>query len=143
MPATSRIDVRDHFSEITAEVRRRTVAALNAATVAGALAADRAANSPKPIARFATVPARPAEDGFVAGVKAGPLVRIFDKGSLGKHRGALKRPRTKASWKVNRGSNPFVAHRGDIAGEGVAPRRILNQGRKAGREALLRRIRHR
>lgn len=139
--ATSRLDVRDFFPEITAEVRRRTVAALNAAAVAGALAADRAANSPKPIARFTVLPARGTDDGFASGVNAGPLTRIFDKGSLGKHQGRTKRP-GKASWEVNRGTNPYLARRGDVEGEGIAPRRIFNQARKAGRDALRRRLTH-
>lgn len=131
--------VTDHFAEITRELERRVVAAVDHAAVEGARAAEAAANTPKPIARFRVIPARNVGTGYAAGVKAGPLVRIFEKGSLGKHQGKLKRA-GKPSWEVNRGANPFVAHRGDVEGEGIAPRRILAAGRRAARAALRQRL---
>jgi hypothetical protein len=135
------ITVSDHTDLVGAAMDRAAVRSLNAAAIAAALAGDRAANSPKPIARFETVPARRVFGGFASGMRAGPLVRIFDKGSLAEHAGRLKRP-GKPTWQVNRGTNPYTAHRRDLeAGAGVPPRRILAAARKAGRAALIRGLR--
>lgn len=137
----STVTLTDRFPEITTEIRRRTIAALDAAAVAGAQEGDRRANTPKPIARFTVIPAHPTHEGFAAGVKVGPLARIFDKGSLGKRRGALKRDRRQPEWEVNRGANPYTARRhSDLEGKGVAPRHIFNAARTAGRKQLLNRL---
>lgn len=138
---TARVNVEDHFAVITEEIELRTIAALNAAAEEAAIVADKQANHPKPIAHFTVLSARNVGDGYRSGVKAGPLTRIFDKGSLGKHRGALKRARAKPEWEVKRGTNPYTARRhDDLAGEGIAPRNILNPARKAGRAVLLGRL---
>lgn len=138
---TVRVNVAEHTDKVGREMERVTVAALNAAALRASLAADRAANTPKPIARFTVLPARRVVGGYASGLKAGPLIRIFDKGSLGQHQGRLKRAR-RPEWEVNRGANPYTAHRREpVAGSGVAPRSILSAARKAGREALIRRLR--
>lgn len=137
---TSRVNVTENFSRVTEEIELRTVRALNAAAVEATHVAESRANTPKPIARFEAIPARNIGDGYASGVHAGPLTRIFDRGSLGKHTGPLRRER-RPSWEVNRGANPYTAHRsGDLAGKGVAPRRILTAARTAGRKVLLERL---
>lgn len=137
----SRVDVTDRFAQVTLEIERRTIRALNAAAVEAAKVADRQANTPKPIARFVVIPARNIGDGFRSAVKAGPLARIFDHGSLGKRDAKLKQQRPKPSWQVNRGTNPYLARRGDTSDEGIEPRKILTPARKAGRAVLLSRLR--
>jgi hypothetical protein len=136
----STVTTSDHFTVITDAIERRAVAALNEAAAVAAAVADERANSPKPVARFTPIPARNIGDGYASGVKAGPLARIFDRGSLGEHQGKLKRAR-RPTWEVSRGANPYTARRhDDLAGKGVEARRIFVPARKAGREALLRRL---
>ena len=138
---TARINVLDRFDEMTLALERRTVVALDAAAVEAAAVAERQANSPKPIARFSVIQAHNIGTGYASGVRAGPLTHIFDKGSLGKRRANLKRARAKPSWEVNRGTNPYTAHRHeDLSGKGVAPRNIFNAARKAGQAVLLHRL---
>lgn len=137
---TSRVNLTDRFDEITLAIEGRTVTALNEAAAEAMTVAEAAANTPKPIAHFSVVPAHNVGTGYASGVKAGPLTRIFEKGSLGQHTGRLKRGRRPA-WEVNRGANPYTAHRhDDLAGKGVAPRHALTKGRAAGRKLLLRRL---
>lgn len=138
---TSRVEINDHFDKITIEIERRAVAALNAAATEAAQVADARANTPTPIARFQALPAMNIGDGYASGVKAGPLTRIFDHGSLGKRDKKLKRLRTTASWQVTRGTNPYTATRSDyLDGKGIAPRGILNAARTAGRRVLISRL---
>lgn len=138
---TSRVNVEERFDVITLEVERRTVAALDAAAETALLVAEQAANTPKPIARFAVIRAHNIGTGYSSGVKAGPLTHIFDHGSLGKRNAPLKRSTRKPSWQVNRGENPFTATRHENLGDkGVAPRNIFSRARKAGRAVLLSRL---
>lgn len=138
---TSRINVTENFEQASLELERRTVLALDAAAAEAARVADLRANTPKPIAHFAVIPAHNIGIGYASGVKAGPLTRIFDHGSLGRRDKNLKRPRAKPAWQVNRGANPYTAHRhDDLQGEGVAPRGILAAARKAGRAILIARL---
>lgn len=140
MTLRTTIKVTDHFNVIDDLLERRVIDAVNHAAAEGAREAERVANTPTPIAHFTVLPARNIGTGFAAGVKAGPLARIFDKGSLGKHEGRLKRGR-KPSWQVNRGANPFTAQRHeDLEGKGVAPRHIFAQARTAARAALRQRL---
>lgn len=136
----ARVNVVDRFGEITLELERRAVAALDAAAAEAALVADRQANHPKPIAHVTVIPAHNIGNGYQSGVKLGPLARIFDHGSLGKRNAALKRPGGRPEWEVKRGENPYTAHRHDISGKGVGPRSILNTARKAGRKILVERL---
>lgn len=135
---TSTVKVTDRFPEITAEIERRTRAALNAAAEEAARIADERANHPKPIAHFTVIHAHGTGDGYESGIHAGPLTRIFDKGSLGAHVGTVKRAR-KTSWRVRRGTNPYTAERRSLAG-GIAPRRIFTAARAAGRAVLKQRL---
>ncbi len=140
---TSRVSTFTFFPELTAEIETRTLRALETAALAGKAVAEQRANTPKPIAHFETVPVRSVGDGYASGLRAGPLTRIFDKGSLGQHAGEPKRGR-KPDWEVNRGSNPYTAHRSDdLSGKGVSPRRIILPARLAGRKALIAGIRGR
>lgn len=136
----SHIDLTDRMGEITIELERRTVVALNEAAIEAARVADAAANTPKPIAHFAAVPAVNVGDGYASAVRTTPLTRIFDHGSLGKRNARLKEDRREPEWEVKRGSNPYTAHRGDIEGKGIAPRNILNAARRAGRRILIDRL---
>lgn len=138
MRLTSRVNVTDRFGELTAELERRTRSALDAAAVEAARVADEKANSPKPIAHFVPIRSQPTGEGYASGVHAGPLTRIFDKGSLASHTGAVKRAR-KPSWPVRRGANPYTAYRRSFDG-GIAPRNILSAARKAGRAVLIARL---
>lgn len=141
MTVTARVNVVDRIDQVTLALERRIVAALDAAAVEAARVAEEKANTPRPIARFAVLRAHNIGDGYASGVKAGPLTRIFDHGSLGRRDKALKRGR-KPAWEVNRGSNPYTAHRhDDLSGKGVAPRGILNAARRAGRAVLVDRLR--
>lgn len=92
----STVKITDNFGRVEEELRRRAVHALNDAAAEAAREADRQANHPTKIADFAVVPARGTENGFSAGIRGGPLTNIFDKGSLGQHKGAPKRPRKPA-----------------------------------------------
>lgn len=137
----ARVNTFSFFPQLTAEIEARTLRALEDAAAVGKAVAEERANTPKPIAHFEVVPVRGIGDGFASGVKAGPLTRIFDKGSLGKHSGELKRDR-RPSWEVKRGSNPYTASRSDdLSGKGVSPRRIITPARLAGRKALIAGIR--
>jgi hypothetical protein len=139
--STSRVNVFNFFPELTAEIERRTIRALEAAAEAGRAVANVEQGNLR--RQFEVVQVRPTGAGFAAGIKGSPLVRIFDKGSLGKHVGALKSTR-KPSWQVNRGSNPYLAERhDDLSGKGVTARRIINPARLAGRKALVAGIRGR
>lgn len=138
---TARVNVVDRFGEITIELERIAVAALDDAAEEARTVADAAANHSKPIAHFTVIPAHNIGTGYRSGVKAGPLTHIFDHGSLGKRDAPLKRGRAKPSWEVKRGSNPYTAHRhDDLTGKGVAPRGILAAARKAGRLILIARL---
>jgi hypothetical protein len=141
MSATARVSTFTFFPELTAQIEARTIRALEAAAATGKAVAEERANTPKPIAHFETVEVHSIGDGYASGLRAGPLTRIFDKGSLGQHTGELKRGRT-PSWETSRGSNPYTAHRSDdLSGKGVSPRRIINPARLAGRKALIAGIR--
>lgn len=130
----STIRTFDHFPQMTEELELKALHALNEAAITAAEVAQQQARD---VAHFEIVPAHPIFEGFSSGVKASPLARIYNKGSLGKHQGTLKRPR-KPSWPVNRGSNPYIAQRsGDLEGKGVAARSIYTVARAAGRKVLL------
>lgn len=135
------VDVRDNFQAVTDAIRRKSAQAVEDAAQAGHIAAQERAQTDdgKTITTFFVVHPTGTIDGFVTGIKAkNRLLNIFEKGSLGKRTAALKNPgRRKDFWNVNRGTNPYVAHRGDTTGEGIAPRHILTYARAAGRRALL------
>lgn len=134
----STIHLTERFDLITLELEKTAVVALDLAAAEAMAVAEQAANSPKPIAHFSVIPARNVGDGYESGVKAGPLVRIFEKGSLGKRTGKLKRGAGKPEWEVNRGANPYTAHRhDDLSGKGVSARHPFQLARKAGRTLLL------
>ena len=139
---TSRIRTFETFPQLTAHVEELTMRALAQAAEAGKAAADERAQG---ITEFSVVVPRRTADGFASGIRArNPIWRVFDKGSLGKRTARLKRPNLrKDSWKVSRRGSTYEAHRGDTAGEGVAPRTISNPARTAGRRALLAAIRNR
>ena len=89
----ARVNTFADFSQVTAELEARTLRALNeAAAVGKAVAEERAGN----VGHFEIVHAHPVPEGFASGLRASPLVRIFEKGSLGKRSeervgGGLKR----------------------------------------------------
>lgn len=133
----STVKVFQDFPRITALIEARTIEACDAAAEAGvAVARERAAG----VSDVEIVPTRPTVNGYASGIKFEKFIwRFFDKGTLGKHVGKLKRNR-RETWTVNR-DNPYVAHRGDIQGKGIAPRRISSPARTAGRRALIARLR--
>jgi len=135
------VDVRDDFHKVTDAMRHKSIQALEQAAQAGHVAAQEAARTEagKTVSSFFVVHPTGTHEGFVAGLKAkNRLINIYEKGSLGKRQAALKNPgRRKPLWEVKRGTNPYVAHRGDTTGEGIAPLHILTRARAAGRRALL------
>lgn len=139
----SSVRVHDYTARITLAIEQQAIVALNHAAQVAAVEADRVANHPKKIATYTAAPARNIGSGYESAIKSGPLTNIFDKGTFGQHKGALKRPR-KPAWQVNRGTNPYIAHRSnDLAGKGIAARGIRAAARKAGRAALIARLRSR
>lgn len=86
---------------------------------------------------------RGTHEGFECGIAGRYISVIFNKGSLGKRRGALKRNRRKESWTVHRRGSEYEAHRNPEtltdSSKGVAARNILNPARQAGRRILQRR----
>jgi hypothetical protein len=138
----STVDLRDNFGNVTQLMRRKSLQALEEAAEEGQRTAERQAVTAagRRVSTFFTIhPHADGRDGFVSGIKhKNPLANIFDKGSLGKRTARLKNPgRRKTDWPVKRGANPYVAHRGDTTGEGVAPLSIYTKARAAGRRALL------
>jgi hypothetical protein len=133
----STIRTFDYFPALTAEIEARTRAALVAAAEAGMEVANEKAADISTKIHFRVLPVHETTEGLSAGIKSStPLFRIFDKGSLGKHRGHLKRGR-KSSWDVKRRGSSYTAHRGDVEGKGIEPRDITNPARAAGRKALI------
>lgn len=132
---TSTVQVHDSFGEINVAIDRKTVRGLNDAARAAADVAEQKSGN---IAEWNVIPAHGTANGFASGIKASnPLPNVFDKGSLGKRTARLKDPRRKEDWRVVRkGSNPYTAHRRDVAGKGVAARNIRNPARTAGRKIL-------
>lgn len=135
------VQLEDHFAVVDETVKRRSLQALENAAQAGAREATERARTEAghTISTFRVVHPRADGSGYVSGIKANNrLLNIFDKGSLGKRTARLKNPgRRKPFWDVNRGANPYVAHRGETEGEGIAPLRITTRARAAGRRALL------
>lgn len=132
----SEIKVFDEFDRVTDFVKLKTRAGLDHAAREGKSVADAQQGSIASRGPFKTIPAHGTESGFASGIKGNPLVRIFDKGTLGKRRAQPKRPR-KDTWQVTRKGTTYTAHRGETAGKGIAARNILSPARLAGRKALL------
>jgi hypothetical protein len=135
----STIRTFDHFPILTAEIEQRTRVALAAAAEVGMEVANEKAVTAngRRISSFRIVPVHESVEGYASGIRANnPLYRIFNKGSLGKHRGKLKRS-GKDSWDVNRRGSVYTAHRGDVADKGISARDITNPARAAGRKALI------
>lgn len=131
---SSTINVHENIGAIDAAIDRITKRALNAAAHAAAAAANQKTGN---VADWTTVPARGTSNGFASGIKADtPIWRVYDKGSLGKRTAKLKKDRRKPEWQVNRGANPYTAHRRSTTTGGVAARNISNPARTAGRKAL-------
>lgn len=123
---------------ITEAVVARTRVGLDEAAKVGAEVATAKAAG---ISEVEIVPTQETADGMRSGIRFTDFRwRFFDKGTLGKHRGKLKRAR-RDSWTVRRGTNPYVAQRRDVSGKGIEPREISNPARAAGRRVLLARIR--
>jgi len=123
------------------EMKKRARVAVESA----ARAAATVANGRYPDGNFHAKPARGTHDGVAAGVGGNPLAHIFNKGSLGRHVGALKRDRRKDSWPVRRGAG-YTATRQPEAltgNTGVAARDIFGPARRAGRKALQAALRRR
>lgn len=130
---SSTITVFENLDGVNDAVDALTKRALDAAARAGAQAAEEKTGN---VGDWRVLPARGTYNGFASGIKADtPLWRVFDKGSLGKRTARLKDSRRKPEWQVNRGTNPYVAHRRSSDG-GVAARNISNPARTAGRKAL-------
>ncbi len=110
-----------------------------AASAAASVANDRGGNT----AGFRPGRVRGTHEGFECGIAGKFISVIFNKGSLGKRRGALKRDRRKESWTVDRRGTEYEAKRNPAtlsdASKGVAPRNMLNPARLAGRRILTRR----
>lgn len=143
----STLKVFEFFPQITARVEQAAVEGLNAAASEAAQVAQ--ANASIDL-QLQVQPAHGDVEGYSAGIvsrrqtsaagKTTPIARFFDKGTLGKHRGTLKRPR-KSSWtETSPAGNPYTAHRGDIAGKGIDPEAFFGKARAAGRRKLLARI---
>jgi len=132
------------FDEVTADIERLVVSALDEAAAVAAAAADADAFLPLELEVF---PAEQNVDGFTAGIhsrKTGKrgirLAPLFDEGTLSLHHGELKRPGRK-SWQVKRKGSTYTAHRrqlGPVAG--IEAERFFPAARSAGRKALLGRI---
>lgn len=132
----SEIRVHEEFDRVTAAVKAKTRYALEHAAREGKSVADAAQGSISSRGSFKVIPVHGTESGFESGIKGNPLVRIFDKGTLGKRKSAPERPR-KDTWKVKRKGTEYTAHRGDVEGKGIAPRNILAPAQRAGRKALI------
>lgn len=144
MPITSRVQVHDDFGRISELVDRETIRSLDQAAEAGLQVATSRAHTAngKQVSTFQLIPAHGTADGFASGIRANnPLWRIYDKGTLGKRRGALKgRNRRKDTWAVRPGKadrEGYEASRGDISGKGIPPADISNPARTAGRKTLI------
>lgn len=124
----------DRFDEMLQ--RRAREAVSQAARAAAEVANSQAGN----VGGFRPGRLRGTHEGYAAGIAGKRQAVIFDKGSLGKRRGALKRDRRKSQWPVRRQGGQYVATRAPSTltdqDKGVAPRNILNPARLAGRRIL-------
>lgn len=134
------------FPEITADIERLVKIALDEAAVEAAAVANASASIRLELEEHG---AQGTVDGYSSGIKSRrktsvpgrttPIAEFFNDGTLGKRTRALKRPR-KQQWTVNRGGTSYVAHRGDITGEGIAAERFFQKARAAGKRVLVERI---
>lgn len=139
--AVSRVNLRDRFHEIDAEVERRTIRALNKAAEAGL---EKAQQQSQPHDfEPQIIRARGDWNGWSSGVRfRNRLVNIFNLGSLGARKGRrLQVDRRKPSWPVTRRRRRYVARRhpevlSDVS-KGVDPLNVTTPARTAGRKALL------
>ncbi len=132
---TSRVVVHDQAGKIDEHLDRKIVRALNAAASTAAQVANEKSGN---VSDWTPVRAHGTENGFASGISSdSPLYRVFDKGSLGQRTARLKDSRRKPDWEVvQRGANPYTAHRRSTSSGGVRPRNIINPARTAGRKAL-------
>lgn len=139
------VKVFEDFPRVTEQVERAAVHGLEAAVeVAAAVAQENASID----LELELVRPHGDVEGYSAGIKSkakgradgAPIARFFDKGTLGKHKGQLKRPR-RPSWTAHsRNGTPYTAHRGDVAGKGIEAEGFFGKARAAGRRALKARI---
>lgn len=136
----SRVVVHDNrfLERVDERVQQLAKRAVAAAADAAAPVATRQAQGKS---TYRTTRVKGTGDGYEAGIKANnPLARIYDKGSLGKRKGALKRDRRKQSWQVTQKRRAYEAHRNPEtltdSSKGVAPLDILAPARRAGRKAM-------
>lgn len=149
----SGVKVFQRFPEITQRVETACKEGLDAAAAEAAVVAQASASIDL---ELEVQRAEGTVDGYSAGIKsnrtssqgrhgygadlnATPIAWMFDRGTLGKRRRKLKRPR-KEQWAVTRGGKTHVAHRGDVEGKGIEPEGFFGKGRAAGRKKLLERI---
>lgn len=149
----SGVKVFQRFPEITKRVEEACKEGLDAAALEAAAVAQASASIDL---ELEVQRAEGTVDGYSAGIKsrrtssrgrrggtadqnATPIAWMFDRGTLGKRRKKLKRPR-KESWPVTRKGSTFVAHRQDVDGKGIEPEGFFGKGRAAGRRKLLERI---
>lgn len=117
----SQIRVFDTFPDITEEIDRLTVRALDAGVEQAAETAKQI-GAERNLTEFETVPAHGALDGFTAGLRAGRFYYRFQSyGTLGR---AIrpKRPGTKRSH---------------APGTGITPNRMFQRARSAGRKKIV------
>jgi hypothetical protein len=139
---SSQVNVFDRFPEVTAEVERLAIHALNEAARAGAREAERvAAPGLKQHARMQVIPTHGEADGYASGFRSNAkgkrgqrIAGFHDRGTYGNFRGQLKRNRRGRAAKVP-AVNPETGETTGIEALG-----FFGAGRRAGRRELLNEI---
>jgi hypothetical protein len=145
----STVKAWQQFPKITEEVNKLAVIAIDEASKTAAEVAQ--TNSSRIDLELELVPAHGDIEGYAGGIKSRkrsrwsstPIALFFDKGTLGERKGKLKQPgRREESWPVTRRGSSYEAHRREISeGKGIPAERFFLKAKRAGRKALLERIR--
>lgn len=131
----------ERFNEVSDDIDRLCIAALDEAAAAAASVAD--ANAFIPL-ELDVQPAEGTIDGFSSGIRSRKtgkrgirLAPIYDEGTLSLHHGKLRQQRRK-SWTVNRKGSTYTANRHKLGPvSGIEPQRFLPAARAAGKRVLL------
>lgn len=137
---TGSVTVTDHFPEITEDVERLAVQALNRAAEVGAREAERrAAPGLKQHARMEVIRAHGTPDGYAAGFRSNargsrgqPIAVFHDKGTYGNYRGRST-PRRRGSAQKVADVNPETGEKSGIVALG-----FFGAGRREGKRELVR-----
>lgn len=128
---------KNRVEKVDEAMQRRAKLAVQRAAAAAVIVA----NGRYPEGKFHLTPTRGTHEGYKAGILGTSLAHIFDKGSLGRHVGGLKRDRRKDSWTVRRKGTEYTATRRPEVltdgARGIPARNIFGPARRAGRKALI------